>query len=97
MAYLAVLAKEGADSVIYRSKNGFGFLIPQHIVVRQIFLELEAAAEGGIQYLDAAVGGVHGAEQAEVGRDSEKLLSVRQPDCHFVLGSQSLVLFYQGY
>lgn len=46
VAYLAVLAKEGADSVIYRMKNVFGFLTPQHTVVRQIFLELEAAAEG---------------------------------------------------
>ena len=64
----------------------------QDVGIGRQLLEIEAAAQGGVEQRDGPVGGVHRAEYVEIAGQGEPLAGMRQSHADFVLGAFALVL-----
>ena len=93
---------EGVEQVRHQRDEGLvGYALPQDLTddtgVGHQLLEGEAPTEGHIHQRDGPVGGVHGPEDVQVGRDREAMLrGVGQRQLQLVAGRQALVRLQQG-
>ena len=76
--------------------DSVGFQVGKQVRFRHHFDEVEAAAQGGVKQGDGAVGGVHGAQDVDVGRHAEFVAGVRKDGFCGFRGTQAFGWLNQG-
>ena len=69
--------------------------LPHKGVLRQHFLKRKPPSQGNVEEGDATVGGVHGADDVQIGRHTESILRVGKREPKFVGGTKAFTGFEQ--